>query len=157
MPPYARAGNDFTIYIGETATLDGSVSNDPDDGPESLSFSWRFVSLPTESELTNEDISDSATESPFFTPDVIGTYVVELEVGDGQHYDFDNVAVETAMLGDFNGDSEVDRDDLNILLIHRNQPASECPECDLDGDGTITVLDARKLVLLCTRARCATE
>ncbi|MFT5758966.1 MAG: hypothetical protein ACI9LM_003715, partial [Alteromonadaceae bacterium] len=28
---------------------------------------------------------------------------------------------------------------------------------DLDGDGTITVLDARKLVSLCTRMRCATE
>ncbi len=28
---------------------------------------------------------------------------------------------------------------------------------DLDGDGRITGLDARKIVLLCTRPRCATE
>ena len=28
------------------------------------------------------------------------------------------------------------------------------PECDIDGDGTITVLDARKLVLLCTCPSC---
>ena len=28
---------------------------------------------------------------------------------------------------------------------------------DLDGDGKITALDARKLVTLCTRARCATK
>lgn len=28
---------------------------------------------------------------------------------------------------------------------------------DIDGDGRITVFDARKLVLLCTRPRCATE
>jgi len=34
---------------------------------------------------------------------------------------------------------------------------STCPACDLDGDGVITGLDARKLVLLCTRPRCAVE
>ena len=59
--------------------------------------------------------------------------------------------------GNLDGDGDVDRDDLTILLGYRNQPASECLECDLDGDGMITVLDARKLVLMCTRARCATE
>ena len=61
------------------------------------------------------------------------------------------------MEGNLDGDCDVDRDDLDILLGHRNQPASECAECDLDGDGTITVLDARKLVLLCTRPRCACD
>ncbi|RKY78301.1 hypothetical protein DRQ00_05465, partial [candidate division KSB1 bacterium] len=59
--------------------------------------------------------------------------------------------------GDLDNDGDVDQNDLNILLTYRNQPASECPECDIDGDGIITVLDARKLVLLCTRPRCATE
>ena len=59
--------------------------------------------------------------------------------------------------GDFDADGDVDRDDLNIILSNRNQPASVYPECDLDGDGMITVLDARKCVLMCTRPRCATE
>jgi ligand-binding sensor domain-containing protein len=59
--------------------------------------------------------------------------------------------------GDLDNDGDVDRNDLNILLTYRNQPASNCPECDLDGDRMITVLDARKLVLLCTRPRCATQ
>ena len=59
--------------------------------------------------------------------------------------------------GDLDSDGDVDQNDLNILLTYRNQPASACPECDIDGDGIITVLDARKLVLLCTRPRCATE
>ena len=61
------------------------------------------------------------------------------------------------MPGDLDDDKDVDRDDLTYLLGFRNQPASACPDCDLDEDGTITALDARKLVLLCTRARCATE
>jgi len=42
-------------------------------------------------------------------------------------------------------------------MAARNTPASgpDDPR-DLDGDGMITVLDARKLVLLCTLPRCAT-
>ena len=59
------------------------------------------------------------------------------------------------LLGDFNGDGQVCRTDLNILLQYRNQPASEFPEGDLDGDGRITILDARNLVLICTNPRCA--
>ncbi len=42
-------------------------------------------------------------------------------------------------------------------LSYRNKPVSSCPACDLDGDGMVTVLDSRKLVLLCTRPRCATN
>ncbi len=60
-----------------------------------------------------------------------------------------------ALQGDFDGDNDVDRNDLYILLQYRNQPSEQCPQCDLDGDGVITVLDARKLVLLCTLPRCA--
>ena len=59
--------------------------------------------------------------------------------------------------GDLDLDGDVDRDDLTILLASRNQPADgpDDPK-DLDGDGTITGLDARKLTQLCTRPRCAT-
>ncbi len=62
-----------------------------------------------------------------------------------------------SIIGDLDNDGDVDRNDINILLSYRNQPASACPDCDIDGDGIITVLDARKIVLLCTRPRCATE
>ena len=60
-------------------------------------------------------------------------------------------------VGDLDGDNDVDQNDLNMLLGFRNQPASACPSCDLDGDGMITALDSRKLALLCTRPRCATQ
>jgi hypothetical protein len=56
--------------------------------------------------------------------------------------------------GDLDHDEDVDRDDVAIIRSHRNQPASACPECDLDADGTITALDARKLVTMCTCPGC---
>lgn len=67
------------------------------------------------------------------------------------------VSVTKPIRGDIDRDGDVDRDDLNILLSHKNQYATVCPECDLDGDGIITVLDSRILVTLCTRSRCATQ
>ncbi len=59
------------------------------------------------------------------------------------------------LAGDLDGDGDVDRNDLLVILSFRNQSAEVCLECDLDGDGRITVLDARVCVLMCTRPRCA--
>ncbi len=61
------------------------------------------------------------------------------------------------VFGDFNEDGIVDRNDANIIKANRNQPASVCPDCDIDGDGTITILDARKLTTMCTYPRCASN
>lgn len=59
--------------------------------------------------------------------------------------------------GDFDGDSDVDRDDLNIIRMALNTTVDPGDPRDLDGDGRITVLDMRQLTLLCTRPRCATS
>jgi hypothetical protein len=56
--------------------------------------------------------------------------------------------------GDINEDGFVDRNDVDEIRSHLRQPASACPACDLDGDGTITVLDARQLIGMCTCSRC---
>lgn len=92
-PPMSEAGEEQTILLGTTVHLDGSKSNDPDAGPRPLTFAWRFVSLPAESRLTDADIIGAATSTPAFTPDVVGSYVVELEVFDGVSRAFDHVLI----------------------------------------------------------------
>ena len=67
--------------------------------------------------------------------------------------------IDTALLpdldpGDLNNDGVVDREDLAIIRTYLRQPASVFPECDIDGDGTITVLDARKVIRMCTCPSC---
>lgn len=93
VPPNANAGEDVTIYLGQTVVLDGSKSSDPDKWPEPLSYQWRFVTVPTSSRIGNNSIKNSGTVSPSFAPDVPGTYVLELMVYDGQDAAFDNVAL----------------------------------------------------------------
>ncbi|NJA06353.1 exo-alpha-sialidase [Methylococcaceae bacterium WWC4] len=60
--------------------------------------------------------------------------------------------------GDLDADKDVDKQDLNALLALRNRPArgSEDP-ADLDRNGVINLLDARRQALLCTRAQCAIQ
>lgn len=72
---------------------------------------------------------------------------------------FDLINQPPVVKGDLNGDGSIDQNDVNLLLKDRNKPVSQSvcgAPCDLDGDGMITALDARKLILLCTRPNCAT-
>jgi hypothetical protein len=93
VPPNANAGPDIIISLNQTAVLDGSASNDPDDGPSPLTYSWIFVTVPAGSQMGNEDIIGADSVSPSFTPDMAGTYVLQLAVSDGLDMSFDNMAV----------------------------------------------------------------
>lgn len=64
-------------------------------------------------------------------------------------------AVVPSTDGDLNGDGVVDRLDIALLNSQLNRSASTLPAADFDGDGRITVLDARKLTLLCKLPTCA--
>ncbi|MCX8117170.1 MAG: hypothetical protein N3G78_04455, partial [Desulfobacterota bacterium] len=91
--PNANAGEDLTIHLGKMAILNGSASNDPDNGPSPLAYLWTLVSIPNGSKLKNEAISDANSVLASFTPDVAGVYVLQLMVFDGIDAGYDNVAV----------------------------------------------------------------
>jgi len=63
---------------------------------------------------------------------------------------------EPPMQCDVDTDEDIDRNDIQLIVASRNQPASgpDDPR-DADGDGRITVLDARTCMRQCDLPRCA--
>ncbi len=78
-PPTADAGVDQSIRAGDLVTLDGTASFDDNTTSENLLYSWTFSSIPAGS---NASLLDDDTDSPAFTVDSAGTYVVRLVVTD---------------------------------------------------------------------------
>jgi len=52
-----------------------------------------------------------------------------------------------SLLGDADGNGVLDENDMAAMRGYLRQPASRCAACDLDGDGVISIRDARLLVL----------
>lgn len=55
---------------------------------------------------------------------------------------------------DLNDDGVVDRSDIDLIRSYLNQPADVCPACDINPDGTISILDARRITQFCTHDGC---
>lgn len=155
LPPVADAGDDKTGYTTRETCLDGTGSYDPEG--QSLTYKWTIISAP---EGSTETLDTNTAPDPCFFPDLPGEYVFQLVVNDGVRNSAPATVTLTAQVyvpirGDIDQDGDVDKDDVAIITADRNKPLSTCPACDLDGDGKITVLDARIAVTLCTRASCA--
>ena len=91
-----------------------------DPDDDPLTFSWTFVSLP---EGSAAELDDPTSPTPSFTADLPGEYVLELTVDDGRGGTASDTVRITASVGQ---------------------------KGDVDGDGQITILDAR-LVLEAVR------
>lgn len=88
------------------------------------------------------------------------------QVGDLADTDDDNDGVADSIdafpfdpfygvLGDFDGDQDVDRFDLAYFVRRIKDPLQVRSQFDFDGDGQVHRNDVRALRNLCTRARCA--
>lgn len=85
--PLADAGAAQTIKLGNTVTLDGSKSTDPDN--DKLNYKWSVSSLPSGSKVT----LNSTSVNPVVRPDIAGSYVFNLKVSDGSLSSSSNVNI----------------------------------------------------------------
>jgi hypothetical protein len=93
LPPAANAGTDVIGAVGVAVTLDGSASDDPDDAPSALTYSWTQEGGPTVA------LAGASTAAPSFLPAAEGTYVFRLTVSDGAAQASDTVAVTVLPVG----------------------------------------------------------
>lgn len=103
--PVANAGEDQSVHVGDTVTLDGSSSSDSDN--HTLTYKWSFTSLPLDSTTS---LSNDTAEKPTFVANVNGTYVLSLIVNDGtvdSSADSVTVYANTMPLADAGADQNV--------------------------------------------------
>jgi hypothetical protein len=84
--PVARADYnpvESSLEVSNPLYLDGSGSFDPDGG--GLYWAWALDEVPELSTATTDWISSPSSESPVFTPDVVGVYRFSLIVNDGTY------------------------------------------------------------------------
>lgn len=86
-PPIAAATYSGTPNVGNTLTLDGTGSSDPDSGPSALSYAWTQISGPSVA------ISGAGSASASFTPSTVGSYLFRLTVDDGADTDTADVSI----------------------------------------------------------------
>ena len=89
--PVAEAGTDITANVGDTVTLDGSGSSDPDG--DALTYRWKFILIPSGSANTSNSITDRDADVTTFVPDTAGVYRGWLKVTDGTLSDGDQVKI----------------------------------------------------------------
>ena len=85
--PMANAGDDATVDAGASVMLDGSGSTDPDS--DELTYAWTL----TAPDGSTAELAGADSAMPSFTTDVVGDYVAELTVNDGEFSDSDSVTI----------------------------------------------------------------
>ncbi len=87
--PVADAGADKNTTINILLNLDGSKSSDADVN-DTLSYNWSVLSKATGStaQIINPSIS-----KPSFTPDIAGTYIMQLSISDGALINTDTMTI----------------------------------------------------------------
>jgi hypothetical protein len=120
--PTANAGSDQTVNEGDTVSLDGSGSSDPDG--DTLTYAW------TQTAGTQVTLDDASSATPSFTAPDVGadgeTLTLELTVDDG------------------NGHTATDAVAININNVIVNQPpvASLTANPTTIDEGSTSALDA---------------
>lgn len=94
--PVANAGSDQVITTDVALVLDGAASSDADGIASDLSYQWSLVNKPLTSSYNDLSFPSFVSHSQFnFIADVVGEYVVALQVFDDTDYStLDQVHIE---------------------------------------------------------------
>lgn len=90
--PTADAGEDHYGTVGESLTLSGDRSRDPEGRP--LTYTWAVAVAPQDSHAAVSPTGSAVT----FKPDVVGSYRIDLTVSDGANVSpVDSVVIEAGL------------------------------------------------------------
>ncbi len=121
--PIAQAGNAQSVSVGQIVHLDGAGSYDPEGS--GLTYEWSIVSAPAGSAAT---LSGTTLVSPDITPDVAGSYLIQLVVSDG----VSKSTPSTVLITDINlppvADAGLDQSVGSGNLVQLNGSGSSDPE-----------------------------
>ena len=85
--PVADAGPDQTVSLGEAVTLDASASQPCDETAGAATYTWILDSVPAASQLDDAALSENNSVEAMassFGPDTVGTYLLTLQVDQGE-------------------------------------------------------------------------
>lgn len=149
--PTADAGSDRVVRIGNTVTLDGGNSQDPQPGPEDLSFQWSQNAGPSITVLNaNQQLASFVAGKP-------GLYRFNLTISDGFQASTDAVSLTVPIRGDVDLDGDVDRIDVALILRGAQKKLKDNignDVRDIDCNGVISRNDALLAKKVCTLRLC---
>ena len=141
--PIAQAGNNYQGFTGKEITLSSNGSNDVDG--QIVSYLW---------DLGDGNISDM--ENPGHTYTQAGQYNITLTVTDNNGATASATAeVIINPAGDFDGDGDVDKNDMLALTTANRKGLTVDLAFDLNGDGVVNSRDVRAMRELCSYERCS--
>ena len=114
----AGVGGDLGACVDDPLQLNGYGSYDPEG--DALVYEWSVVSVPKGSTADNASFSDRTDPAPWFDWDVVGTYVVQLQVSDGEKWSSPDIVSFT------------------ISGLGLNKPPISNAGADIDVDVTVT-------------------
>lgn len=152
IPPTANAGADQQIALSTEASLDARNSTDTDHGPKPLVYSWRLVSKPPVSQVTDADISNFETATATFLPDVAGRYELQVEVFDGAASSKDTAVIDAVGVENVSTKVQVTSANDRTTLDRVTRQVTSTADLTLTNISTDTITVPISLVLLPTTA-----
>jgi len=133
VPPIADAGANVSVILPDTtATLDGSLSNDPES--ETITYNWEQIYGPSVINFTN-----NTAESPNISNLVEGVYKCKLTVSDGSYIASDEVLIVVSATGNTNPTVSITSPSDGTSFQEGTDITINATASDLDG--TVTLVE----------------